>query len=61
MAIGKQFHSVALVEPQSGMERRIAAIWQEVLGLDSVGTNDNFFDLGGHSPPRTRVFAPWGR
>jgi acyl carrier protein len=27
----------------------IAAVWQEVLLIDRIGTNDNFFDLGGHS------------
>jgi amino acid adenylation domain-containing protein len=35
--------------PETDLERRIAAIWQEVLGLPRVGINDNFFDLGGHS------------
>jgi acyl carrier protein len=31
------------------MEKAIAAIWKNVLGLPQVGTTDNFFDLGGHS------------
>jgi acyl carrier protein len=31
------------------MERKVAALWQEVLGAPQVGVNDNFFDLGGHS------------
>ena len=31
------------------LEKTIAAIWQDVLGLPQVGTSDNFFDLGGHS------------
>ncbi len=36
-------------EPQSQLEKSIAAIWQDVLGHPQVGTSDNFFDLGGHS------------
>jgi len=35
--------------PTGESERRVAAIWREVLGLTSVGVDDNFFDLGGHS------------
>jgi amino acid adenylation domain-containing protein len=35
--------------PQSDVERAIAAAWQEVLGVEAVGLDDNFFDLGGHS------------
>ena len=35
--------------PETVLEKRIAAIWQEALGLDTVGVTDNFFDLGGHS------------
>ncbi len=39
----------ALVPPQNDLEQKIAVIWQELLGLPSVGIHDNFFDLGGHS------------
>ncbi len=35
--------------PRTKLEEAIAAIWQEVLRVDKVGVNDNFFDLGGHS------------
>ncbi|MFN6530673.1 non-ribosomal peptide synthetase [Nostoc sp. ChiSLP03a] len=37
------------VAPRSEIERAIATVWQEVLHLEKVGVNDNFFDLGGHS------------
>jgi amino acid adenylation domain-containing protein len=33
----------------SASERRVAAIWREVLNITRVGLHDNFFDLGGHS------------
>jgi acyl-coenzyme A synthetase/AMP-(fatty) acid ligase/aryl carrier-like protein len=37
------------VQPQTEMEQSITAVWQELLHLSVVGTNDNFFDLGGNS------------
>ncbi|WP_218835023.1 non-ribosomal peptide synthetase [Streptomyces sp. Tue6028] len=37
------------VAPRSATEERIAEVWGQVLGLDKVGVEDNFFDLGGHS------------
>ncbi|HEV7517803.1 MAG TPA: beta-ketoacyl synthase N-terminal-like domain-containing protein, partial [Thermoanaerobaculia bacterium] len=40
---------IAGVAPRSGLEREIAAVWQVVLGVERVGAEDNFFDLGGHS------------
>ena len=39
----------AYVMPQTEAERLIAAVWQEMLQLEKVGINDNFFSLGGHS------------
>ncbi|HEY0606297.1 MAG TPA: phosphopantetheine-binding protein, partial [Herpetosiphonaceae bacterium] len=37
------------VAPQNELERSLAAIWQQALGVEKVGVYDNFFDLGGHS------------
>jgi amino acid adenylation domain-containing protein len=36
-------------EPSNSIEETILAIWQEILGLEHISTQDNFFDLGGHS------------
>ncbi|WP_240994776.1 thioesterase domain-containing protein, partial [Pseudomonas viridiflava] len=37
------------VAPRSEFERRLAALWEQVLQVEQVGLNDNFFALGGHS------------
>ena len=47
----------AFVAPRDDMERQLAAIWQEVLGVQSVGISDNFFELGGHSLLGLRMLA----
>ncbi|HKI03782.1 MAG TPA: amino acid adenylation domain-containing protein [Thermoanaerobaculia bacterium] len=35
--------------PATPVERQVAAIWSEVLGVERVGLDDGFFDRGGHS------------
>ncbi|MFE6799745.1 condensation domain-containing protein, partial [Paenibacillus chitinolyticus] len=38
------------IAPSTPLEEKLAAIWQDVLGLQKeIGIRDNFFDLGGHS------------
>jgi amino acid adenylation domain-containing protein len=39
----------ARAAPQSDVERTLAEAWREVLGVEEVGLDDNFFDRGGHS------------
>ena len=43
--------------PRGELEERLAAIWQDVLGLQRVGAEDNFFELGGHSLLATQVIS----
>ncbi len=47
----------AYVAPRTELERAIAEVWQELLGIDQVGIYDNFFDLGGHSLLAVRAAA----
>jgi amino acid adenylation domain-containing protein len=42
--------------PETAAERRLAAIWSEVLGLPEVGVGQSFFALGGHSLLAVRLF-----
>ncbi len=43
--------------PETALEHAIAAIWREVLHVDPVGIDDNFFDLGGHSLALAQVHS----
>ncbi|WBB56642.1 amino acid adenylation domain-containing protein [Verrucosispora sp. WMMD573] len=47
----------AVVEPATPTERLMATIWAELLDLDRVGADDNFFALGGHSLLAAKVVA----
>ncbi|MCD0244452.1 amino acid adenylation domain-containing protein, partial [Xanthomonas melonis] len=43
--------------PVSEIEVQVAGIWAELLGLERVGRQDNFFALGGHSLLATQVVS----
>ena len=45
------------VEPLTAIEKQLAQIWSQVLGIEAVGVHDNFFDLGGDSILAIRVTA----
>ncbi|HVT16282.1 MAG TPA: amino acid adenylation domain-containing protein [Thermoanaerobaculia bacterium] len=45
----------AYLAPRGALEEGLAALWQEVLGIDRVGVHDDFFELGGHSLMATRL------
>ncbi|MBV8253654.1 MAG: amino acid adenylation domain-containing protein [Chitinophaga sp.] len=42
-------HNKLREAPQNDQERQLAAIWEEVLGINDISRNDNFFELGGDS------------
>lgn len=39
----------AVLPPRTALERTLVDIWSDVLGVDRLGTDDNFFDAGGNS------------
>jgi acyl transferase domain-containing protein/thioesterase domain-containing protein len=45
------------VEPRNDVERTLVGFWEELLGVNQVGVEDSFFDLGGHSLIAVRLFA----
>ena len=49
--------SAEYVAPRTPLEEAVAAIWAQVLGMERVGVEDDFFALGGHSLLATQVVA----
>ncbi len=47
----------AYIAPSSAAEEMLELIFAAVLGIENVGINDNFFDLGGHSLKATQVIS----
>ena len=39
------------------LQERVAAIWSQALGIKKIGTDDNFFALGGHSLLGVKMLA----
>ena len=37
------------IAPRDALERQIAQVWEELLGVDGIAIHEGFFDLGGHS------------
>lgn len=45
------------VAPATPLQRDLAAVWAEVLGVDKVGLHDNLFELGGNSLIGLRIIS----
>ncbi|HAR86121.1 MAG TPA: non-ribosomal peptide synthetase, partial [Clostridium sp.] len=43
--------------PRNEKEERLVKVWSEILGIDKIGINDNFFNLGGHSLKATSLVS----
>ncbi|MEV4130350.1 amino acid adenylation domain-containing protein, partial [Nocardia sp. NPDC049707] len=55
-----EFEARPYREPATAAERAVAEVFAEVLGVERVGADDDFFDLGGNSLIATRVVARLG-
>jgi amino acid adenylation domain-containing protein/non-ribosomal peptide synthase protein (TIGR01720 family) len=53
----EQITTEAYVPPTNPTEEQLCAIWSEVLALEQVGVNDNFFEAGGDSILAIRMIA----
>ncbi|MGW6919650.1 condensation domain-containing protein, partial [Kitasatospora sp. NPDC054939] len=51
------FAGAELVAPRNPAEERMAAVWKDVLGLDEIGVEDSFFDVGGDSIRAVRLVS----
>jgi enterobactin synthetase component F len=49
LAMPERVGRMEYAEPVTPVEKKLAALWQEILNLERVGLHDNFFELGGDS------------
>ncbi|QLE55362.1 amino acid adenylation domain-containing protein [Nostoc sp. TCL26-01] len=45
------------IAPRNNLEEQLTQIWETVLGIQPIGVQDNFFDLGGNSLLAVRIFT----
>ncbi|MCK4258180.1 MAG: amino acid adenylation domain-containing protein [Halanaerobiales bacterium] len=43
--------------PEDELQEKLVAIWEDILGLEQVGIDDNFFEIGGHSLKATTFIS----
>jgi amino acid adenylation domain-containing protein len=64
MAPSPSSRTVAARPPRDDCEAALLRIWRELTGVEAIGVQDNFFDVGGHSllavQLMARVYDAWG-
>jgi len=45
------------IPPETDIQKQLAEIWIEVLGIGEIGIEDNFFEMGGHSLLATGILS----
>ena len=49
--------STEYVEPSNEIEHLISKVWQSILGIEKIGINDHFVELGGNSLLAIQIVA----
>jgi amino acid adenylation domain-containing protein len=49
--------NLTVVSARDDLERQLVQIWEKILGINQIGIDDNFFDLGGHSLTALQLFV----
>ncbi len=57
MRVGSVSDSAKTMEMHDHVSRQLGGIWQHLLGVDSIGEDENYFDLGGDSILAVQLFA----
>ncbi|CAB4586467.1 unannotated protein [freshwater metagenome] len=47
--LGQRDGGAVVADAENDLERTVLEIWRETLGMQAIGVDDNFFDIGGHS------------
>lgn len=45
------------IAPRNPIEQQVSDLWKELIGIDKIGVEDNFFEIGGHSLLAVQIIA----